>query len=92
MLKKSTNHYTQSDLKIAYQLVQEDLFNSLLKMKDNESLRLGNLGKFTKKERKQKCGWDNQNYVYCKVNFKPFTKLKQALNEQIIKKYRLKAK
>jgi len=90
MLKKPTNHYTQSDLKTAYQIVQEDLFNSLLKMKDSESLRLGNLGKLTKKEQKQRCGWDGQNYVYYKLNFKPFSKLKQALNEQIVKKYRLK--
>jgi len=90
MIKKPTNHYTQSDLKTAYQIVQEDLFNSLLKMKDSESLRLGNLGKLTKKEQKQRCGWDGQNYVYYKLNFKPFSKLKQALNEQIVKKYRLK--
>ena len=56
MLKKPTNHYTQSDLKTAYQIVQSDLFNSLLKMKDSESLRLGSLGKLTKKEQKQRCG------------------------------------
>jgi hypothetical protein len=56
MLKKPTNHYTQSELKTAYQIVQTDLFNSLLKMKDDQSLRLGNLGKLTKKEQKQKCG------------------------------------
>ena len=55
MIKKAIN-YTQQDLKTAYQIVQEDLFNSLLKMKDSESLRLGNLGKLTKKERRQKCG------------------------------------
>ena len=89
MIKKSIN-YTQSELKTAYQIVQEDLFNSLLKMKDSQSLRLGNLGKLTKKEQKQKCGWDGQNYVYCRLSFKPFGKLKQALNEQIVKKYRLK--
>jgi len=55
MIKKSIN-YTQSELKTAYQIVQTDLFNSLLKMKDSESLRLGNLGKLTKKEQKQRCG------------------------------------
>ena len=84
------NHYTQQDIKLAYQLVQEDLINSLLAIQDGQSIKLGRLGKFTKKERKQKCGWDGQNYVYCKVNFKPFTKLKQALNNQIVKKYKLK--
>lgn len=92
MLKKSTNQYTQQDLKTAYQIVQADLFNSLLKMKDGHSIKLGRLGKFTKKERQQKCGWDGQNYVYCSVTFKPFSKLKSALNEQIVQKYQLKTK
>ena len=90
LFSMKANHYTQQDIKLAYQLVQEDLINSLLAIKDGQSIKLGRFGKFTKKEQKQRCGWDGQNYVYCKVNFKPFTKLKQALNEQIIKKYRLK--
>ena len=85
-----TKNYTQQELKLAYQIVQEDLFNSLLQAQDGESIALAKLGKLTKKERQQKCGWDQQNYVYCKLNFKPFSKLKQALNEQIISKYRLK--
>ena len=89
MLTK-TNHYTQQDLKTAYQIVQEDLFNSLLSAKNGQSIKLSSLGKLTKKEQKQRCGWDGQNYVYYKLNFKPFSKLKQALNEQIVKKYRLK--
>jgi len=55
MIKKTIN-YTQSELKTAYQIVQKDLFNSLLKVKDGQSLRLGNLGKLTKKEQKQRCG------------------------------------
>jgi len=83
-------NYTEKDLKLAYQIVQADLFNSLLKVKDGESIPFAKLGKFTKKERKQKCGWDQQNYVYAQVSFKPFSKLKSALNEQIIQKYRLK--
>jgi len=82
--------YTQSELKLAYQIVQEDLFNSLVKAPNLASIKLGSLGKLTKKECQQKCGWDQQNYVYCKLSFKPFSKLKTALNEQIIKKYRLK--
>ena len=89
-MPKSTNHYTPADLKTAYQLVQEDLINALLASKDGQSIKLGRLGKFTKKEQKQRCGWDGQNYVYCKVNFKPFTKLKTALNDQIVKKYKLR--
>ena len=89
MIKKPIN-YTQQDLKQAYTIVQQDLFNSLLTAKDGESIHLAKLGKITKKESKQKCGWDQQNYIYCRLNFKPFGKLKSALNEQIIKKYRLK--
>jgi nucleoid DNA-binding protein len=50
------NQYTQQDLKTAYQIVQEDLFDSLLKAKDGQSIRLTNLGKLTKLEKKQKCG------------------------------------
>ena len=83
-------NYNQQDLKLAYQLVQQDLFNSLLTIKNGQSIKLGSLGKITKKESQQKCGWDQQNYVYCRLNFKPFSKLKSALNEQIVKKYRLK--
>jgi hypothetical protein len=55
MIKKAIN-YTQSDLKTAYQIVTEDLFNSLLKVKDQQSIKLGSLGKLTKKEQKQRCG------------------------------------
>ena len=55
MIKKTIN-YTQSELKTAYQIVQADLFNSLLKVKDGQSLRVGSLGKLTKSERKQRCG------------------------------------
>ena len=56
MINKKNSHYTQSELKTAYQIVQTDLFNSLLKVKDGQSLRLGSLGKLTKSERKQRCG------------------------------------
>lgn len=90
MLKKLTNHYTPQDLKQAYQIVQQDLFTNLLTLPEGHSIKLGSLGKITKKELKQKCGWDQQHYVYCRLNFKPFSKLKSALNDQIIKKYRLK--
>jgi len=51
-----TNHYSQQDLKTAYQIVQADLFNSLLKAKSGEAIHFGKLGKLTKKECQQKCG------------------------------------
>lgn len=91
MLKRNLS-YTEPEIKLAYQIVQQDLFKALLTVKNGQSIKLGSLGKITKKESQQKCGWDNQNYVYCRLNFKPFTKLKRALNEQIINKYRLKKK
>ena len=90
------NNYTQQDIKLAHKLVQEDLFNSLTNLQDGQSLRLGSLGKFTKKEHqiksalfKKKLGNKN-NFVYYRINFKPFSKLKELLTNQIIKKYRLK--
>jgi hypothetical protein len=89
-------NYTQSDIKLAHQIVQEDLFNSLSDLKDGQSLRLGSLGKFTKKEHslksalfKQKLGNKN-TFVYYRINFKPFSKLKELLTNQIVRKYRLK--
>ena len=84
------HHYTPQDIKLAYQVVQEDLFNSLLQAKDKATIKFGSLGKLIKSERKQKCGWDQQHYVYCSLRFKPFKKLKTALNDQLIQKYRLK--
>ena len=89
-------NYTQSDLKLAHQIVQEDLFNSLTQLEDGQSLRLGNLGKFTKKEHSLKSALfkkelGNKNtFVYYRISFKPFSKLKELLTNQIIKKYRLK--
>jgi hypothetical protein len=83
-------NYTPQDVKLAYQVVTQDLFNSLLRAKNDTIIKLGSLGKLIKQERQQKCGWDGQEYTYCSLKFKPFSKLKTALNEQIIKKYRLK--
>ena len=89
------NQYTQADLKLAYQIVQADLLNSLTNLEDNQDLRFGSLGKFTKKEQKTKSALIKNKlgkpstFVYYRINFKPFSKLKTALNEQIIQKYRL---
>ena len=84
-----TNHYTQQDLKTAYQIVQADLFNSLFKAQDGDQIKFGNLGKFTKTEqqlRSKKYG----NHVYYKLSFRCFSKLKQAFHEQLGKKYKLR--
>lgn len=88
-------NYTPQDIKLAYQVVTEDLFSSLTQLKHGESIRLGFLGKLTKKEHqmrsalfKKKLG--NQNkFVYYRISFKPFSKLKELLTNQIIKKYKL---
>lgn len=79
-----------NQLKAAYQIVENDLFNSFLKMKEGESIRFGKLGKFKKKEVQAKSALDGETYLYVKFNFKMFTKLKSALNEQMIHKYKLK--
>jgi hypothetical protein len=49
-------NYTPQELKTAYQIVQQDLFNSLLKVKSGQSIPVGKLGKLIKKECQQKCG------------------------------------
>jgi len=82
-------NYTQTQLKQAYQIVQTDLFNSLLKAKDGETIKFGHLGKFKKTEQSlssPKYG----NHIYYKLSFRCFSKLKQAFHSQLSKKYRLK--
>jgi hypothetical protein len=80
-------NYTQSQIKQAYQIVQQDLFNSLLKAKNKETIKFGNLGRFTKTEQQlsnQKFG----SHVYYKLSFKCFSKLKEAFHNQLSRKYR----
>jgi len=89
MSKKPTNHYTQSDLKTAYQIVQTDLFNHLLKAKGGETIRFGNLGKFKKTEQ-QLSSKQYGDHIYYKLSFRCFSKLKEAFHQQLSKKYRLK--
>ena len=87
-MTSSTRHYTEEDLKRAYQLVQQDLFNFLLQAQDTETVRLGNLGKFTKTEQmvnSKKYG----NHVYYKLSFRCFSKLKAAFHDQLSQKYKL---
>jgi hypothetical protein len=80
---------TQAQIKQAYQIVQADLFNSLLKAKNKETIKFGNLGKFKKTEQRlsnKKFG----SHIYYKLSFKCFSKLKEAFHNQLSKKYRLK--
>lgn len=82
-------NYTNQELKQAYQIVQQDLFNSLLKAKDKETIKLGSLGKFTKTEQ----GLNSPKYgqhIYYKLTFRCFSKLKEAFHNQLSQKYRIK--
>jgi len=85
-------NYTPQDIKLAHQIVQEDLLNSLTNLVAGESCRFGKLGKFIKSEHLTHSPLNKgQTSIYGKIRFKPFSKLKAVLNEQIIKKYRLNA-
>ncbi len=86
---KPTNHYTQSEIKLAYQIVQEDLFNSLLQAKGGERIRFGQLGKFKKTEQLVKSK-QYGNHLYYKLSFACFSKLKAAFHDQLSKKYKLR--
>ena len=84
---KPTNHYTPADLKTAYQLVQADLFNSLLKAQNKQTIKFGQLGKFTKTEQMVHSKQYGQ-HVFYKLSFRCFSKLKTAFHEQLSRKYR----
>ena len=83
--------YTQAQLKEAYSIATQDLFQRLVKAKVNEAVQIGTLGSFgslKKTECQQKCGWDGNTYAYYRLNFRPSARLKQALNQALEKKYR----
>ena len=82
-------NHTQAQIKQAYQIVQQDLFNSLLKAKNKETIKFGSLGKFKKTEQglsSPKYG----NHIYYKLTFRCFSKLKEAFHNQLSRKYRIK--
>jgi hypothetical protein len=74
---------TQAEIKSAYRLVATDLYQQLLQMESNQTLRLTGLGKFTKKAVQSKSGLDGQTYVYYRISFSPFSSLKNALNQSL---------
>lgn len=82
-------NYTPAQIKHAYQIVQADLYNQLLKAQDEETVRLGSLGKFTKHEQLVKSKKYGQ-HVYYKLGFRCFSKLKDAFHNQLSRKYGLK--
>ena len=82
--------YSQAELKQAYRLVTADLYSLFLEMEPNQSLRLTNLGKFTKKEVRSRSGLDHQTYVYYRINFSPFPTFKKTLNQSLTEQYGMK--
>jgi hypothetical protein len=59
MTKTQSQPLTQTELKQAYTIVTNDLFQKLVKAKSNQTVYLGPLGSFgslKKTEHKQKCG------------------------------------
>ena len=86
-IRKVYSRSLSTELKRAYDLVLADLFSAFLKMKSGESIRLGELGAFEKKERQLKSGIDGETYIFTRLSFRMFTKLKDELDNQISKKY-----
>ena len=82
-------NYTPIQIKQAYQIVQQDLFNSLLKAQSGETVKLANLGKFKKTEQ-QLSSPQYGDHIYYKLSFRCFGKLKEAFHNQLSKKYRIK--
>jgi hypothetical protein len=71
-------------------MVSEHFSQALLKAQVGEPVRLGKLGSFKKSENQITSRLQNpkgQTYVYYRLNFKPFSKLKTELNQALEKKY-----
>ena len=79
--------YTKQELKLAQAIVEDHLFNSLIQASENQAIRLGSLGKITKKLVRSRMGWTEQDYIYYRLSFTPFSKLKATLNNQITQNY-----
>ena len=82
---------TQKDLKQAYSLVTQDLFNSLVKAKTDTPVSIGTfgfIGSLIKTEHKMTSGLDKNTYVFYKLRFRASAKLKRELNKALEKKYR----
>lgn len=81
---------TQAQLKQAYTLVTEHLAQALIKAQPNQTVRFGKLGSFKKTENQITSRLHNKKgirYAYYRLLFKPFSGLKQELNQALEKKY-----
>ena len=86
---------TEKEIKQAYTIATQDLFNRLLKAKTDETVQIGTLGSLgsLKKSEGQMTSSLKGNksygntYVFYRFKFTPARKLKQALNQALEKKY-----
>jgi hypothetical protein len=79
------------ELKQAYQLVSQDLFNRLVKAQNGETIYLGTRGSFgslKKSESQTKSALDGNTYAFYRLNFKPSRHLKSELNKALERKYK----
>jgi len=90
----SKMNYTLKEIKQAYQIVTADLFQRLVKAKTNETVHIGTLGSFgsLKKTEHQmvshmKGKTYGNTYAFYRIKFTMASKLKQALNQALEKKY-----
>ena len=83
------SQYSQQQKKDARDLAIADLINSLKKLELNESLRFGNLGTFTKKERQITINTklkafkkaSGKTYLYQCLNFRTSSLLKREIDK-----------
>jgi hypothetical protein len=76
--KSSVN---QHSLEVAYDLVITDLFHFLKKLKDGDSIQLGELGTLHKKKRILRSALHRKTYVYYQISFKASNPLKKELDK-----------
>jgi hypothetical protein len=90
MKLKDMPNYSPAEIKQAYRLVTADLQHSLLQMEADQTLRIPQLGKFTKRlvqTRSSLPELNGQTCVYYRINFSPFASLKKALNQSLETQY-----
>ena len=88
-------NYSIKEIKQAYQIVSEDLFNRLVKAKDNQTVFLGprgTFGYFKKAEGQMTSHMKGKSYgktyAFYRIKFKPSSRLKSELNRVLEKKYK----
>ena len=82
-IKPQTNQITKSALKEAYKLVINELFNTFLKARDGQAIRLDKIGTFSKTKRQLLSHLDGNHYLFYKMGFRMSSTLKKALDQQL---------